>query len=85
MDQVRQLLSEARVLYADETPARCDGKPRYVHIACTEFLTALHTGGRSAEDIDAGGVLPGRARLLRWVVCQGRLTLEAGAGTIGRG
>ena len=30
-----------------------------MHIACTEFLTARHTGGRSAEDIDAGGVLPG--------------------------
>jgi Transposase IS66 family len=29
-----------------------------VHVACTEFLTALHTGGRSAEDIDAGGILP---------------------------
>jgi transposase len=30
-----------------------------VHIACTEFLTALHTGGRTKEAIDAGGVLPG--------------------------
>jgi transposase len=30
-----------------------------VHVACTEFLTAMHTGGRSAQDIDAGGVLPG--------------------------
>jgi hypothetical protein len=24
-----------------------------------KFLTAIHTGGRSAQDIDAGGVLPG--------------------------
>ncbi len=61
MDAVRGLLREAGVLYADETPARCDGKLRYVHIACTEFLTALHTGGRSAGDIDAGGILPGYA------------------------
>jgi transposase len=30
-----------------------------VHVACTEFLTAMHTGGRSAEDIDAGHILPG--------------------------
>jgi Transposase IS66 family len=30
-----------------------------VHVACTEFLTAMHTGGRSANDIDAGAVLPG--------------------------
>jgi transposase len=49
MDRVRALLRQAQVLYADETPARADGKLRYVHVACTEFLTALHTGGRSAK------------------------------------
>jgi transposase len=58
MERARVLLREARVLYADETPARADGSLHYVHVACTEFLTALHTGGRSAADIDAGGVLP---------------------------
>jgi transposase len=56
MDRVRDLLRSAEVLYADETPARASGKLRYVHVACTEFLTAMHTGGRSAEDIDAGGL-----------------------------
>jgi transposase len=61
MDRVRVLLRDAAVLYADETPARTSGKLHYVHVACTEFLTALHTGGRSAEDIDAGGILPGYA------------------------
>ncbi len=61
MDRVRELLRAAGVLYADETPARAAGKLAYVHVACTEFLTALHTGGRSAEDIDAGRVLPGYA------------------------
>jgi transposase len=61
MDRVRELLRAAGVLYADETPARAAGGLRYVHIACTEFLTALDTGGRSAGDIDAGGVLPGYA------------------------
>ena len=61
MDRVRVLLREAAVLYADETPARTAGKLRYVHVACTEFLTAMHTGGRSARDIDAGRVLPGYA------------------------
>ena len=35
------------------------GKLAHVHVACTEFLTAMHTGGRSANDIDAGAVLPG--------------------------
>jgi len=30
-----------------------------VLVACTEFLTAMHTGGRSKADIDASGVLLG--------------------------
>jgi transposase len=59
MDRVRELLQQAGVLYADETPARAAGGLRYVHIACTEFLTALHTGDRTKEAIDAGGVLVG--------------------------
>lgn len=61
MDRVRVLLRQAGVLYADETPARTAGQLHYVHVACTEFLTAMHTGSRSASDIDAGGVLPGYA------------------------
>src|SRR6266704_1189872 len=60
-DRVRDLLRDAGVLYADETPARTAGKLRYVHVACTEFLTAMHTGDRTKEAIDAGGVLPGYA------------------------
>jgi len=59
MDQVRELLSTVAVLYADETPARAAGKLHYVHVACTEFLTAMHTGDRTKEAIDAGGILPG--------------------------
>jgi transposase len=59
MDRVRELLPDAPVLYADETPARAAGKLRYVHVACTEFLTAMHTGDRSSEAIDSGGVLAG--------------------------
>ena len=61
MDRVRELLHAAPVLYADETPARTDGKLHYVHVSCTEFLTALHTGDRTSGAIDAGGVLPGYA------------------------
>jgi transposase len=61
MEHVRGLLRQAGVIYADETPARSDGGMEYVHVACTEFLTAMHTGGRSAADIDAGGVLAGYA------------------------
>jgi transposase len=59
MDHVRALLRQAGVIYADETPARAAGGLGYVHVACTEYLTAMHTGGRSAADIDAGGVLDG--------------------------
>ena len=59
MEHVGALLRQAEVLGADETPARAAGGLAYVHVACTEFLTHLHTGGRSADDIDAGGVLPG--------------------------
>ncbi|MGH3191130.1 MAG: IS66 family transposase [Streptosporangiaceae bacterium] len=59
--RVRELLPAAPVLYADETPARAAGKLRYVHVACTEFLTAMHTGDRTSQAIDAGGILPGYA------------------------
>ena len=59
IDRARELPRQAGVLYADETPARANGGLHYVHIACTEFLTALHTGDRTKEAIDAGGVLPG--------------------------
>src|SRR6266487_4586229 len=57
--RVRELLRQAGVLGADETPGRAGGGLVYVHVACTEFLTHLHVGGRSADDIDAGGVLAG--------------------------
>jgi len=61
MERVRELLGQAGVLYVDETPGRAGGGLAYVHVACTEFLTHLHTGGRSADDSDAGGVLVGYA------------------------
>ena len=56
---MRQLLREVGVLHADETPGRVAGELAYVHVAWTAFLTAMHTGGRSKDDIDAGQVLPG--------------------------
>ena len=57
--RVRELLKTAAAVHADETPARAAGGTRYVHLACTSYLTCMHTGDRSAEAIDAGGVLPG--------------------------
>jgi transposase len=56
--RVLELLASAPVLHADETCGRARGGLSYVHVACTEYLTLMHTGGRAATDIDAGGVLP---------------------------
>lgn len=50
MEHDRALLRTAPAVHADETPAHAAGGTRY--------LTCMHTGDRSAEAIDAGGVLP---------------------------
>jgi transposase len=57
--RVRELLKTAPAVHADETPARAGGGTRYVHLACTRYLTCMHTGDRSADAIDSGQVLPG--------------------------
>jgi transposase len=61
---VRDLLRSAPALHVDETPARAAGGMRYVHLACTRYLTLMHTGGRSGDDIDAGQVLPGYSGII---------------------
>ena len=58
LDHMRTLLADAPVLHADETTGRAAGGLSYVHVACTEYLTLMHVGGRTVADIDAGGVLP---------------------------
>jgi transposase len=58
LPRMRILLRTAPVLHADETTGRAAGALAYVHVACTEYLTLMHVGGRTSEDIDAGGVLP---------------------------
>ena len=55
---MQTLLAHAPVLHADETTGRAAGSLAYVHVACTEYLTLMHVGGRTRGDIDAGGVLP---------------------------
>ena len=57
LGHMQNLLIGAPVLHADETPGRAAGALSYVHVACTEYLTLLHVGDRSAATIDAGGVL----------------------------
>jgi len=64
MERVRELLKSAPAVHADETPARAGGGMRYVHLACTAYLSMMHTGDRSAPAIDAGGVLPGYAGII---------------------
>jgi len=59
LPRVRELLGRVGVLHVDETPARADKSLGYVHVAATEWLTAMHTGGRSKTDIDNGAILPG--------------------------
>jgi transposase len=61
---VRDLLKQAPAVHADETPARAAGGLRYVHLACTPYLALMHTGDRTAQTIDAGGVLPGYTGVL---------------------
>ena len=56
---MKNLLRSAPVLHADETTGRANQALAFVHVACTEYLTLMHVGGRSAADIDNGGVLPG--------------------------
>ena len=56
LGHMRKLLVAAPVLHADETPGRAAGTLTYVHVACTEYLTLMHAGDRSAKTIDNGGV-----------------------------
>jgi transposase len=64
LERVRVLLGLEPVLNVDETPAKAGGKLAYVHVACSPKYTAMHVGGRTKEDIDAGAVLPGYAGTL---------------------
>jgi hypothetical protein len=53
LPHMRALLRTSPVLHADETTGRAAGALAYVHVACTEYLTLMHVGGRSSDDIDA--------------------------------
>ena len=57
MTRVRRLLHAAGLLHVDETTARAEGGLAYLHVACNDDYTVMHTGGRTNDDIDAGGVL----------------------------
>ncbi len=55
---VIQLLKNAVVVGADETPIRVAGmKGAHAHVVVTKLLTRFHLAGRAMKDIVAGGVL----------------------------
>lgn len=57
MSRVRRLLHAAGLLHVDEATARAEGGLTYLHVACNDAYTVMHTSGRRNDDIDAGGVL----------------------------
>ena len=61
MDRVPGAAARRRGAVRRRDPRPGGRELHYVHVACTEFLTAMHTGDRTKEAIDAGGVLPGYA------------------------
>jgi hypothetical protein len=60
LPRVRELLRTAGVLHVDETPGqgRAAGGMAYVHVACTEFLTVLHTGTAARSRSTLAGCCP---------------------------
>jgi len=58
LPRVRELIAAAPVAHADETTTRADGALRYLHVAATEHLTAMHVRDRTKETIDAAGIWP---------------------------
>jgi transposase len=71
---IRALLVMGHVLHADETTTRIGSVRRWLHVACTDFLTLLHLAPRSRAGADVGGVLPH----YRGVLVHDSLSLYAG-------
>lgn len=77
LNLIRALLVMGHVLHADETTTRIGSTRRWLHVACTDFLTLLHLAPRSRAGADAGGVLPH----YRGVLVHDSLSLYAGYGS----
>jgi transposase len=77
LNLIRALLVLGHVLHADETTTRIGATRRWLHVACTGFLTLLHLAPRSRAGADAGGVLPH----YRGVLVHDSLSLYAGYGS----
>jgi transposase len=74
LNVIRALLVLGHVLHADETTTRIGSVRRWLHVACTDFLTLLHLAPRSRAGADLGGVLPH----YRGVLVHDALSLYAG-------
>ena len=74
LNLIRALLVMGHILHADETTTRIGPVRRWLHVACTGFLTLLHLAPRSRVGADAGGVLPH----YRGVLVHDSLSLYAG-------
>ena len=74
LNLIRALLIMGHVLHADETTTRIGTTRRWLHVACTDFLTLLHLAPRSRAGADAGKVLPH----YRGVLVHDSLSLYAG-------
>ncbi|TLQ44041.1 IS66 family transposase [Streptomyces marianii] len=77
LNLIRALLIMGHVLHADETTTRIGTTRRWLHVACTDFLTPFHLAPRSRAGADAGGVLPH----YRGVLVHDSLSLYAGYGS----
>ncbi|MFE5550058.1 IS66 family transposase [Streptomyces sp. NPDC056534] len=77
LNLIRALLVMGHVPHADETTTRIGSTRRWLHMACTDFLTLLHPAPRSRAGANAGGVLPH----YRGVLVHDSLSLYAGYGS----
>ncbi|WP_371674220.1 transposase [Streptomyces sp. NBC_00289] len=58
LNLIRALLVMGHILHADETTTWIGAVRRWLHVACTGFLTLLHLAPRSRDGAGQGGVLP---------------------------
>ncbi|QMU76920.1 transposase [Streptacidiphilus sp. PB12-B1b] len=53
--RVKELITAAPVAHADETCARAADALRYLHVPCSEYLTAMRVGDRTKECMARAG------------------------------
>jgi transposase len=57
--RLRDAIGRERVVHFDETAARCCGRNRWIHVACTPLLTSYHLDDKRGQAaIDVHAILP---------------------------